>query len=45
VVVVAGSGGNGSGGMVGARHPAKGGRSVSVLLDRDPDDLDGAAAV
>jgi NAD(P)H-hydrate epimerase len=35
VVVVAGSGGNGFGGMVGARHLANSGRSVSVLLDRD----------
>jgi NAD(P)H-hydrate epimerase len=45
VVVVAGSGGNGGGGMVCARHLANGGRSVTVLLDRDPGDLAGAAAV
>jgi NAD(P)H-hydrate epimerase len=45
IVVVAGSGGNGGGGMVCARHLANRGRSVRVLLGRDPGALDGAATV
>ncbi|MEF8774830.1 MAG: NAD(P)H-hydrate epimerase [Halobacteriales archaeon] len=44
VRVVAGNGGNGGGGLVCARHLANRGRAVAVVLDRDPDALDGAAA-
>lgn len=43
-VVVAGNGGNGGGGMACARHLANEGRAVTVLLDRNPADLTGAAA-
>jgi len=43
-VVVAGNGGNGGGGLACARHLANRGRDVSVVLDRPPADLDGAAA-
>ncbi|WP_336328746.1 NAD(P)H-hydrate epimerase [Halovenus sp. HT40] len=44
VVVLAGSGGNGGGGLACARHLANHGRSVSVVLDRPADQLSGAAA-
>lgn len=44
VLVLAGSGGNGGGGLVAARHLANHGRPVTVGLDRDPADLAGAAA-
>jgi NAD(P)H-hydrate epimerase len=44
VLVVAGNGGNGGGGMTCARHLANRDVPVSVLLDRPPADLTGAAA-
>jgi NAD(P)H-hydrate epimerase len=44
VVVLAGNGGNGGGGMACARHLANRDIPVSVVLDRDPADLSGAAA-
>jgi len=44
VVVLAGDGGNGGGGMACARHLANRDVPVSVVLDRDPADLSGAAA-
>ncbi|MFB6227881.1 MAG: NAD(P)H-hydrate epimerase [Halobacteriales archaeon] len=44
VLVVAGNGGNGGGGMACARHLANRDVPVSVLLDRPPADLAGAAA-
>lgn len=44
VTVLAGSGGNGGGGLCAARHLANTGVDVRVILDRDPADLDGAAA-
>jgi NAD(P)H-hydrate epimerase len=43
VTVLAGNGGNGGGGLCCARHLANRGVRVSVVLDRDPADLDGAA--
>jgi NAD(P)H-hydrate epimerase len=39
VVVLAGPGGNGGGGMVAARHLAVAGADVSVVLDREPERL------
>lgn len=44
VVVLAGNGGNGGGGICAARHLANHGDDVRLVLDRDPDDLTGAAA-
>jgi NAD(P)H-hydrate epimerase len=44
VAVLAGNGGNGGGGMACARHLSNRDVPVSVVLDRDPADLDGAAA-
>jgi NAD(P)H-hydrate epimerase len=44
VIVLAGDGGNGGGGMACARHLANRDIPVSVVLDRDPADLSGAAA-
>ncbi|WP_396611024.1 NAD(P)H-hydrate epimerase [Haloferax sp. S1W] len=44
IVVLAGDGGNGGGGICAARHLANGGAEVTVVLDRDADDLTGAAA-
>ncbi|MFB6121469.1 MAG: NAD(P)H-hydrate epimerase [Halobacteriaceae archaeon] len=44
VVVVAGNGGNGGGGLACARHLANRGVDVTVALDRDPENLTGAAA-
>ncbi len=44
VLVVAGNGGNGGGGMACARHLANHGVPVRLLLDRSPDDLSGVAA-
>lgn len=44
VIVVAGDGGNGGGGMVCARHLGNRGIQVQVVLDRSPDELSGAAA-
>ena len=44
VVVVAGNGGNGGGGMACARHLANREVPVRVLLDREPEELTGAAA-
>ena len=44
VFVLAGDGGNGGGGMACARHLANRDISVSVVLDREPADLSGAAA-
>ncbi|WP_424016369.1 NAD(P)H-hydrate epimerase (plasmid) [Halorientalis pallida] len=44
VTVLAGSGGNGGGGLATARHLANRGVDVSVVLDREPANLDGAAA-
>jgi len=43
VTVLAGSGGNGGGGLCAARHLANRDVPVSVVLDRDHDDLAGAA--
>lgn len=43
--VYAGNGGNGGGGLVTARHLANAETDVTVVLDRDPSDLDGAAAI
>lgn len=44
VAVLAGGGGNGGGGLCCARHLANRGLDVRVVLDRDPDDLEGASA-
>jgi NAD(P)H-hydrate epimerase len=44
VVVLAGTGGNGGGGLCAARHLANHGHGVSVVLDRSPENLTGAAA-
>jgi NAD(P)H-hydrate epimerase len=44
VTVLAGNGGNGGGGMACARHLANRDVPVSVVLDCDPAELDGAAA-
>lgn len=44
VTVVAGNGGNGGGGICCARHLANRDVPVRLVLDRLPDDLDGAAA-
>lgn len=44
VVVTAGAGGNGGGGMACARHLANRDVPVTVVLDRPPEDLEGAAA-
>jgi len=41
--VLAGNGGNGGGGLCCARHLANRGLSVSVVLDRDPAHIEGAA--
>lgn len=43
VTVLAGSGGNGGGGLCCARHLENRELSVSVVLDRDPAELEGAA--
>lgn len=43
VTVLAGTGGNGGGGLCAARHLANRGVSVSVVLDREPSALEGAA--
>jgi NAD(P)H-hydrate epimerase len=43
VTVLAGSGGNGGGGLCCARHLANRGVPVSVVLDRDPETFEGAA--
>ena len=43
VTVLAGNGGNGGGGLCAARHLANRNIPTSVVLDRDPDELDGAA--
>jgi len=44
VLVVAGNGGNGGGGMACARHLANRGIPVRLIVDRSPDDLSGVAA-
>ena len=44
VSVLAGPGGNGGGGLCAARHLTNHGIDVTVVLDRDPDDLSGATA-
>lgn len=44
VTVLAGPGGNGGGGLCAARHLTNHGVEVSVVLDRDPEDLTGATA-
>lgn len=44
VTVVAGGGGNGGGGLCAARHLANHGWSVKIILDREPEKLEGAAA-
>ncbi|HEX9118122.1 MAG TPA: NAD(P)H-hydrate epimerase [Anaerolineae bacterium] len=44
VVVLAGAGGNGGGGLACARHLHNRGFAVSIVLDRDPAALTGAAA-
>ncbi len=44
VRVFAGTGGNGGGGLVAARHLANAGVSVSLRLSRDPDDYAGVPA-
>jgi len=43
VTVLAGNGGNGGGGLCAARHLANRDIPISVVLDRRPDKLDGAA--
>jgi NAD(P)H-hydrate epimerase len=43
VVVLAGNGGNGGGGLCAARHLANRDVRVSIVLDRPPERLDGAA--
>jgi len=43
VVVLAGNGGNGGGGLCAARHLSNRNVPVSVVLDRPPEGLDGAA--
>ena len=43
VIVLAGNGGNGGGGLCAARHLANRDIPISVVLDRHPDELDGAA--
>lgn len=43
VVVLAGPGGNGGGGLCAARHLHNRGGTVRVLLDRDPGEVSGAA--
>jgi len=43
VVVLAGNGGNGGGGLCAARHLTNRAIPVSIILDRHPDELDGAA--
>lgn len=45
VVVYAGNGGNGGGGLVAARHLANAETDVTVVLDREPSDFDGTAAI
>ncbi|MDY6819977.1 MAG: NAD(P)H-hydrate epimerase [Halobacteriales archaeon] len=42
IVIVAGSGGNGGGGLACGRHLANRGLSVSIVLDRPPAELQGA---
>ena len=44
VLVVAGNGGNGGGGMACARHLVNHGTSVELVLDRQPGELSGVAA-
>jgi NAD(P)H-hydrate epimerase len=44
VTVLAGGGNNGGGGLVCARHLANWGASVSVVLDRPPDEIAGIPA-
>lgn len=44
VTVVAGNGGNGGGGLACARHLANRQTAVRVVLDREPDDLEGVVA-
>lgn len=44
VLVVAGNGGNGGGGLACARHLANRDVPVDVVVDRDPEELTGAAA-
>jgi NAD(P)H-hydrate epimerase len=44
VLVVAGNGGNGGGGLACARHLANRGVAIDVVLDREPEELSGAAA-
>lgn len=44
VLVAAGNGGNGGGGLACARHLANRGVAVDVVLDREPGELSGAAA-
>lgn len=44
VTVVAGNGGNGGGGLACARHLVNHDQTVDVVLDRPPDELDGATA-
>jgi NAD(P)H-hydrate epimerase len=44
VLVVAGNGGNGGGGMACARHLANRGIQVQLILDRSPENLSGIAA-
>ena len=44
VVILVGAGGNGGGGLACARHLSNRNVPVSVVLDRDPDELDGAAS-
>ncbi len=42
--VLSGGGGNGGGGLCAARHLANHGWSVKIILDREPEELEGAAA-
>lgn len=43
VTILAGNGGNGGGGLACARHLSNRNIPVQLILDRDPDELDGAA--
>lgn len=44
IVILAGGGGNGGGGLACARHLSNRDVPIRVVLDRDPEELDGAAA-
>jgi len=44
ITVLSGGGGNGGGGLCAARHLVDHGWSVKIILDREPGELEGAAA-